>query len=692
MVGVDASDQVPAPSWPTCKRRSGETGSPCIGWQVEGFDRCLAHLEPEQLDEALQRLGPGANLVAPGTDINAELLERILTAAATEDGPPTFSAVYLAQAHFIDDASFTWELIISPYNGVQFNGTTDFSFSVFDHEALFIGAKFGGDAHFGGAKFGGDAHFGGVQFGGNAEFGGARFGGDAHFGAAEFSGNAKFRLAKFSGNTQFPGVKFCNEADFSHAEFKYAEFNGAKFGGYAAFGGTKYSEYAGFHGAQFCWDAYFYGAQFGGSAKFGRAQFSRRVYRSVNFSDAQFADDADFAGAQFSPSAQFTNSRFEKATSLGPLAAGDVEFQRAVFVCPVVLEAAAVTVACNDVTWETGVTMRLRYAQVDLEGATFTEPSFVVGADQPFVLPDSGRVDEGEVIKNVQAARPISDDSWVPVLSSLRGVDAFHLSVTDVDLSRCRFAGARLLDQLRLEGRCVFDRPPKGLHAGWAWPPLWRWSNRQSLAEERIWRATTPKFPSWAGTRSSEPAEVRPERLAGLYRQLRKAQEDAKNEPGAADFYYGEMEMRRHARTTPAAERSIVWLYWLISGYGLRALRSLAALAILGVIVTTTLIGWGLAATTPPQHLTGTITTAPHKAARIDATLGVTTPQIPLANQRWTTERTRTALEVTLESIVFRSTDQPLTAIGIWTTDAARILGPVLLALALLAARNRVKR
>ena len=89
-----------------------------------------------------------------------------------------------------------------------------------------------------------------------------------------------------------------------------------------------------------------------------------------------------------------------------------------------------------------------------------------------------------------------------------------------------------------------------------------------------IWRATTPKFRGWgAKTRSREPAEVRPERLATLYRQLRKAQEDIKDEPGAADFYYGEMEMRRHAQTAPAAERAIIWLYWLISGYGLRALR-----------------------------------------------------------------------------------------------------------------------
>jgi hypothetical protein len=42
-----------------------------------------------------------------------------------------------------------------------------------------------------------------------------------------------------------------------------------------------------------------------------------------------------------------------------------------------------------------------------------------------------------------------------------------------------------------------------------------------------------------------------PDRLAMLYRVLRKAQEDSKNEPGAADFYFGEMEMRRQDRHTP---------------------------------------------------------------------------------------------------------------------------------------------
>jgi hypothetical protein len=248
----------------------------------------------------------------------------------------------------------------------------------------------------------------------------------------------------------------------------------------------------------------------------------------------------------------------------------------------------------------------------------------------------------------------------------------------------------------RLEGRCIFDYPPNGLCAGWTWPPVWRWSSRQNLAEERVWRATTSKYARWANTRSNKSAEVRPERLAGLYRQLRKAQEDAKNEPGAADFYYGEMEMRRLARATPTAERGIVWLYWLISGYGLRALRSLATLVIVGLIVTIMLIGLGLGATAPqttsPQLLTGTVTAVPHKPAKINATINGVAIQLPPSGERWTSDRVRTAFEVTVESFVFRSTDQPLTSTGTWITIIARILGPVLLALSLLAVRNRVKR
>lgn len=48
-----------------------------------------------------------------------------------------------------------------------------------------------------------------------------------------------------------------------------------------------------------------------------------------------------------------------------------------------------------------------------------------------------------------------------------------------------------------------------------------------------------------------------------VYRVLRKAFEDGKDEPVAADFYCGEMEMRRHER----------WLNHMSAGRGNRALE-----------------------------------------------------------------------------------------------------------------------
>lgn len=66
--------------------------------------------------------------------------------------------------------------------------------------------------------------------------------------------------------------------------------------------------------------------------------------------------------------------------------------------------------------------------------------------------------------------------------------------------------------------------------------------------------------------------------MAASYRQLRKAFEDGKNEPGAADFYYGECEMRRHDHTGSAkGERRLLWAYWLLSGYASRAFTWLLA-------------------------------------------------------------------------------------------------------------------
>jgi hypothetical protein len=93
-----------------------------------------------------------------------------------------------------------------------------------------------------------------------------------------------------------------------------------------------------------------------------------------------------------------------------------------------------------------------------------------------------------------------------------------------------------------------------------------------------------------AGDDSTASPAIDPRQVAEIYRSLRKGLEDRKNEPGAADFYYGEMEMRRHAspesgggasrRISFAAEHFVLHVYWLVAGYGVRGSRAVTALAI----------------------------------------------------------------------------------------------------------------
>ncbi|WP_306933031.1 hypothetical protein [Streptomyces luteogriseus] len=122
-------------------------------------------------------------------------------------------------------------------------------------------------------------------------------------------------------------------------------------------------------------------------------------------------------------------------------------------------------------------------------------------------------------------------------MASLRGVDAAHLVLSDIDLSGCLFAGTVHLDQLRLEGACTFDTAPPAVH--WRrWPPV-RFTERRVLAEEHHWRASQPGAVRGWNVAVLGAGRAGPLQLAPVYRALRKAFEDGKHEPGAADFCYG---------------------------------------------------------------------------------------------------------------------------------------------------------
>jgi uncharacterized protein YjbI with pentapeptide repeats len=651
---------------------------------ARGFDRCLAHLEAADLDRFLQRLKPGADLdvVDVGrTSIDAGLLGQVLKAVQDENGRSVFGSWSFDRACFSDDASFI---------GVQFTGNVSFKGTRFTGYVSFEGAQFDGGASFGdlvqfdtgpdyvGAQFDGGASFEGTQFTRDAAFHRAGFTGEAVFKGARFTGGAVFKGARFAGGASFETAQFTEHAVFDDAEFAgHTTFGGAQFTGGASFGAAQFTEHAVFEGAEFTRDAVFNRAEFTKDALFNHAQFGGaasfgelvQFIGPAVFRYAQFGGDADFTCAEFRKGADFTAAQFPRATSLGPLTAQKLTLDEALFDRQVVIEAVAKEVSCRRTTWKGGVTLGLRYATVDLEWATLTQSSSITGSDRP--LPSMRLARD-----TIRESRPTlwNDDepawfglfaedqadslrsAWIPSLWTLRGVDADNLTVTDVDLSNCHFAGALKLDQLRLEGRYKFDRPPV-IGVGRAWLPVWRWSSRRSLFEERLWRATTGKYWGWSNTRS-EDAEVGPDRLAVLYRQLRKAQEDAKNEPGAADFYYGEMEMRRHAPSTTWAERFILAAYWAVSGYGLRATRAFAALAILiaGSAIVLQYAGF-------PGHTPAYLDSLLYAAGSV-LSLNLTIGHLPAVLTHW----------------------------GDVIRMLLRIAGPVLLGLAALALRGRVKR
>jgi hypothetical protein len=126
----------------------------------------------------------------------------------------------------------------------------------------------------------------------------------------------------------------------------------------------------------------------------------------------------------------------------------------------------------------------------------------------------------------------------------------------------------------------------------------------------------------------------------------------------------------------------------MLSGYGLRASRALGWLAAAMLITIMLLMGFGLPQDSPKQEATGTV---PPGGGTVTFEIEKDDPQNPTGN-RFTGERFEKALNVTLNSVVFRSSGQDLTTAGTYIEMTSRVTEPVLLGLAVLAVRNRVKR
>ncbi|MFG3274877.1 pentapeptide repeat-containing protein [Streptomyces luteogriseus] len=548
---------------------------------------------------------------------------------------------------------FTAELLQRLLDAVRDPGDGSLVFAT----ARFTEAVFTGPVDFTNAAFRG-AWFDKTRFDGEARFRAARFGDAAHFAQARWAQEtADFRSTRFGTNADFHHANFEAGAWFDSAEFQSgARFTRVTFGGSTRFKKARFGDNTSFEKVRFAATADFGKAVFGSGARFTRSSFAARTR---------------FAGTTFAQNAHFDEASFERTELLGPVVCGgSLDLKSAVFSAPVIVSAAARAFLCKGTHWEARAVLHLRYATIDLTNSVFEYPLSVSGQDAAF----SG-ADEAVLA---------GCDPHVAV-SSLSGADAAHLTLSNVDLRHCGFIGTIHLDQLRLEGHCRFAVTPEALqHRGWR-PTVW--TSRYALVEEHYWRAAQGAAGWQPGPGGKYPPS--PAALAPVYRQLRKSFEDSKNEPDAADFYYGEMEMRRHDRDRSWAERALLHVYWAVSGYGLRALRAGSCLMAAMAVTTVLLMLWGLPQDSSKPQTVGTVSGG--RFVAITDTPDPVNPAGPL-RERWNGKRFDKAVQVTIKSVAFRSSDEKLTTRGTYIEIVSRVVEPVLLALALLAVRNRVKR
>ena len=421
-------------------------------------------------------------------------------------------------------------------------------------------------------------------------------------------GDADFSAATFEGDAHFEGALFDDRAQFASATFHgMVSFAGAIFDCMACFEHVEGSLDAGVPGeVSFHRWADFRHVEFRGGAGFGGAEFASR---------ARF-DGATFGMSGKPYSASFEGATFARARTFGPLLAwARISLDRASFEAPVRASITSPDISCKHAAFAGRTVLELRSGAVDLADAEFALPSTVAGFGETSGLK--------------------------PRITSVERANLVNVTLSHLDLSDCTFVGAHGLDGVRFED------------VEWATVQNIWGTHRRAIADERALAPGTP---------------AKAERIARAYRALRKGREDNKDEPGAGDLYYGEMEMRRKALRRrgdpPSAKRTsrpewfVIWLYRLVSGYGLRSSRALFCLT-----VTVLVFGWAL-------HVGG---------FKPDQDFGTSV--------LFSVESTSTLFRGT--SVVKAST---LTDLGHVLHIGLRVLGPLFLGLAILALRARVKR
>lgn len=423
---------------------------------------------------------------------------------------------------------------------------------------------------------------------------------------ADGNGRRTVRSADFSGAT-FPFAVTLEDLDFRQG----VSFAGADFGRLivtrSSFADSDWTHSIARDGATFT------ATEFSGKAWFPTAEFP-----NLRFADCKFKSEANFNAVQVAGDTRFENCEFGDLTYRQPNG-GEMTFDKVVFGGIVAFSAPPSPHVLNIVRCEAKQQFTARFeddkSDVLIQDSTFSGHVQLFADTSRLTLRRNAflssaifesrarrvRIEECIFEEGGQfqysgrgSVNLVSTSFGDPFLlhgirgsiGSLRGTDLSSLTVDGLSLKYAAITESFNIDALRVRSVASFDRAPRAFGVG-----------RRILVEERIWRSASRLHFRWKANRKlprlSDPNDL--ERLADAYRALRKGLEVGLDSPGAADFYYGEMEARRHSRKRGLSERALLAVYWAVSGYGLRAGRALVALLVVLLVSSAAFMTGGFA-------------------------------------------------------------------------------------------------
>lgn len=577
-----------------------------------------------------------------------------------EEGRAQFIRWRFEGAEFPDGCDFSQSAFLgTAFNNCTFGDRVSFRKSTFTR-ALFRGADFGDDVNLERTDFGVKADFHSARFGDRARFSHSRFS-SLQFFSVVFGSEAGFARVTFASSARFHGARFGARANFTESRFAaYADFGGAHFGD--KFQMVKVS---------FMASPFFVGASFGARARLTHWH----VGGDLNMRSTHFLGDVSLHGADVEGDAILKNASFDGLVDVGSVNIGGSAYFGSI----------SLNLADRFGPLRAAGRIDLRAAIVRSPCALNVSGSEVELSDIRFLAPARITIGSGEVFLErlesdsrlvVTTPEPVGVRYPPPRLLSVRAADLAGVLISGLDVRALRFEGAEGIDGLRIESGATFADAPRGPR-----------THREAIAEEHAMRAGQccgdDWYPKECQSRSGlSHSRVGRAELARIYRGLRKAREDARDAPGAADFYYGEMEMRRleaRARLSQwhgfgplalhAGTYLLLELYRIFGGYGVRPSRPLLLFVALAVAA---------AACVDCGNLL-------HQAALSagDETRQVVAPA----------DFEQSLVFVLRSALLLPTGTAVVAAVGAeWIQIAARVLGPLLIGLFAFGTRARVHR